>query len=203
MKPPVENPIIKRKDQQWILSAVPLNPSGLCMCGCREFAPVAKSNRREVGYIKGQTIRYISGHENRKNGPIMYIKEDRGYKTKCWIWQWCLSYKGYGVVSKVRDPSGLAHVWMYKKYGGIIPEGLQLDHLCKVKCCVNPEHLEPTTNAENCRRSKKTRLTHEIVYDLRKMREETGLSYEKLGVVFGINRTTAWQICSGLRWIAV
>jgi HNH endonuclease len=203
MKPPVDNPIITRKDQKWIPTAVPLNPSGLCQCGCGEKAPIAESNKRSVGYIKGQPILYIASHVGRRNGPVMYVEEDRGYRTKCFIWQWCLTNRGYGHVNKSKDPSGLAHVYMYRKYVGPIPKGLTLDHLCHVRSCVNPKHLEPVTNAENCRRGDKAKLTWEIVNSMRKMRMETGLSYAKLGKIFGISRWHAWQVCMGKRWIAI
>ena len=47
----------------------------------------------------------------------------------------------------------LAHRWAYEHYVGPIPAGLQLDHKCRTRCCVNPKHLEPVTGSENCRRS--------------------------------------------------
>lgn len=45
-----------------------------------------------------------------------------------------------------------AHRWTYEEMVGPIPDGLQIDHLCRNKGCVNPEHLEPVTHAENQRR---------------------------------------------------
>jgi hypothetical protein len=66
----------------------------------------------------------------------------------CWIWQGRIDYKGYG-----RRGDDLAHRLSYQQHVGPIPAGLQLDHLCRVRACVNPTHLEPVTNAENQRRS--------------------------------------------------
>lgn len=48
-----------------------------------------------------------------------------------------------------------AHRWAYEHWVGPIPEGLEIDHLCRVKLCVNPAHLEPVTRAENMRRARK------------------------------------------------
>lgn len=45
-----------------------------------------------------------------------------------------------------------AHRYAYEATVGPIPEGLQIDHLCRVRCCVNPAHLEPVTQLENIRR---------------------------------------------------
>lgn len=45
-----------------------------------------------------------------------------------------------------------AHVVSYEVTVGPKPAGSDLDHLCRVRCCVNPEHLEPVSRSENCRR---------------------------------------------------
>lgn len=68
----------------------------------------------------------------------------------CWLWTASCNPGGYGIF---RDGKQLvAHRWSYKRLVGPIPEGLQLDHLCRVRSCVNPAHLEPVTQAENIRR---------------------------------------------------
>jgi hypothetical protein len=69
----------------------------------------------------------------------------------CWFYTGQISYKGYGVFS-VRSVKRPAHVVMYELLVGPVPAGLQVDHLCFVRHCVNPDHLEPVTAAENMRR---------------------------------------------------
>lgn len=68
----------------------------------------------------------------------------------CWLWVANQQY-GYGIV-KFGRKQVLAHRLVYSLMKGGIPEGLTLDHLCRVRCCVNPAHLEPVTNVENIRR---------------------------------------------------
>ena len=63
----------------------------------------------------------------------------------CWLWIACKSTAGYGDFGN----EGEAHRWSYKHFVGPIPEGLELDHLCRVRNCVNPAHLEPVTHREN------------------------------------------------------
>lgn len=83
-----------------------------------------------------------------------YLKNE---VTGCWEWQANKDKNGYGMFwSKTNER---AHRWSYRHFKGQIPQGLTLDHLCMVKNCVNPEHLEAVTNLENIQRSKRNRTT--------------------------------------------
>lgn len=72
----------------------------------------------------------------------------------CWNWTGRVSVNGYGSSSvSWRRLGKLAHRTAYKIYVGTIPDGLQIDHLCRNRKCVNPDHLEPVTYIENQRRA--------------------------------------------------
>lgn len=65
---------------------------------------------------------------------------------------------GYGLfyagrTSTAQTGRTAAHRWSYEYHVGPIPDGLEIDHLCRNRLCVNPEHLEPVTRQENLRRS--------------------------------------------------
>lgn len=70
----------------------------------------------------------------------------------CWLWTASIQRNGYGMFSIGGKKREVAHRTAYKALIGEIPEGYQLDHLCRVRNCVNPEHLEPVTQRENIRR---------------------------------------------------
>jgi hypothetical protein len=65
----------------------------------------------------------------------------------CWTWAAYTMPNGYGHFDKQ-----YAHRWAYEYMVGEIPAGLELDHLCRRRNCVNPFHLDPVTHAENHRR---------------------------------------------------
>jgi hypothetical protein len=69
----------------------------------------------------------------------------------CWLWRGTVRADGYGKLW-VRAHNVFAHRVAYELIYGPIPEGLQIDHLCRVRACVRPSHLEAVTAAENTRR---------------------------------------------------
>lgn len=82
----------------------------------------------------------------------------------CWLWTGYVRRTGYGAVG-FEGRKWLVHRLAYEILVGPIPDGLVIDHLCRVKHCVNPDHLEPVTAEENTRRgfgvgAKFSRRTH-------------------------------------------
>jgi HNH endonuclease len=69
-------------------------------------------------------------------------------ETLCWLWTLPLNGSGYGGTFYAGKRMG-AHRASYLMHVGPIPDGFQIDHLCRVRACVNPEHLEPVTRTEN------------------------------------------------------
>ena len=69
----------------------------------------------------------------------------------CWHWTGARQSDGYGSFQR-SGQTRLAHRAMYELFVGDIPEGLELDHLCRDRGCVRPDHLEPVAHLENVRR---------------------------------------------------
>ena len=70
----------------------------------------------------------------------------------CWVWTASKTYNGYGLFWH-EGKTVLAHRFSYEQHTGTISAGLELDHLCRMRHCVNPAHLEEVTGKENLRRS--------------------------------------------------
>ncbi len=80
-----------------------------------------------------------------KNGPI---PEHRPELANCWIWQGATTNNGYGRFQGNEGKLVLSHRFAF----GLVPEGLQTDHLCRIHACVRRSHLEAVTGLENARR---------------------------------------------------
>lgn len=156
-------------------------PHGYCECGCGEKTKVSTKTDNKNGWVKGKPFRYINGH-NRRKSPNEYLEEDRGYSTLCWIWQRHVGQNGYGYTGR----HDAAHRVFYERHNGPIPKGLEIDHLCSVRACVNPEHLEPVTRTTNARRGKATHITMAQARQIRILRAE-GLTHQAIADLLDIS----------------
>jgi hypothetical protein len=79
----------------------------------------------------------------------------------CWIWQGAKNAAGYGLMRPNQTGSAGAHRVMFILLNGQIPDGVEINHKCYNRACINPFHLELVTHLENVRRGK----THYAVRD--------------------------------------
>ena len=88
---------------------------------------------------------------NRPDHERFWEKVDRS--GECWTYTGSLNEKGYGIFwSNSEQRTMRAHRFAFEDQVGPIPEGMQLDHLCRNPACCRPSHLEPVTSGENTRR---------------------------------------------------
>ena len=80
------------------------------------------------------------------------LKYELDINTECWNWTGCVGSSGYGHLSVDRK-TVVAHRFSYEVHRVPIPVGLEIDHLCRNRKCINPTHLEPVTREENIRRA--------------------------------------------------
>jgi hypothetical protein len=114
----------------------------------------------------------------RRKYPLVRIT-----KSGCWEWNpVCAS--GYGMYRK-GSALMVAHRFVYDKLIGKIPEGKELDHLCRNRRCVNPNHVEPVTHRENLLRgigpSAKNKVKTMCPNGHKYTKENTGISKNKYG----------------------
>lgn len=168
--------------------AVTADRQVLCACGCRKPTTPYKNTIPRLGHVKGEPAKYLPRHSRRTHG-VWNFEVSEG----CWEWRGARDVDGYGI-SRHDGRKTPAHRAVWLASGRDIPEGFQLDHLCRNRACVNPEHLEPVTLAENIRRASK--LDWSKVRIIRAS-SDSGAS---LARQFGVSPNTIYDIRHGRIW---
>lgn len=135
----------------------------LCECGCGQETSIIYKTNGQRGDVRGAHRRYLPYHHLRSAKD-----EDRyvvNLETGCWEFKGSKRW-GYGMMQHpLKHKVVMAHRYFWEKEHGPVPDGLELDHLCRVRRCVNPSHLEPVTRRENIVRgvnqiARQVRQTH-------------------------------------------
>jgi len=189
--------------------------SGLCQCGCDQPAPIAKETSRPQGRIKGQPVRFISGHNGRRHyAERFWEKVDQSDgPDACWLWIGGLGSTGYGYIW-VSGMMQTAPRTAWTLANGPITDGLHVLHTCDNRPCVNPAHLFLGTNADNIadrvrkgrssrirgERAGRAKLTEKEVAAIRLLHTEEHLGCRRLGQRFGVHYNTVQAILNGRTW---
>jgi len=166
--------------------------SGRCHCGCGELTNICTRNSPSRGWVKGQPYRFVAGHQ-RRTSPVEYLVDE---ETGCWIWQRTTTAYGYGWI-RVNGKGTNAHRAIYERLHGPVPPGLVVDHLCRNRICVNPDHLEVVTQTVNVRRGTSW-LTPE---DVREIRALAGvLTHQQIADRYALVRSSVTHIIARHSW---
>lgn len=119
--------------------------------------------------------------------------------TRCWVWVGKKTASGYGLFS-VKGRWVRAHRWAYMTLVGPLVEGMQIDHLCRNRACVNPSHLEQVTQQENIRRGRSGEAARQR--NLAKTHCPKGHEYSPENTFVSKSGSRSCRTCNRARWKA-
>lgn len=172
---------------------------GECYCGCKGRTEIATKNDPQRGILRGEPLYFIRFH-HRRSSALEYIEKDNGYKTPCWEWQRAIDKKtGYGCATDDDAKARSAHAVYYERESGPVPDGMHLDHLCRTRRCVRPDHLEPVSQQINVQRGSRSKLSQDSVRKIRELRNG-GMLYREIAERLGVGISTVQNAAKGDSW---
>lgn len=169
----------------------PMNPGGLCRCGCGGKTQLASKTRSSRGWVKGKPVDYIRGHNNLRYTPG-YEERDCGYETPCWFWTGCLSSSGHAMA----PGSKRVYCDVYEAEYGPVGD-LHVHHLCETPQCVRPDHMEAVTKGRHRSIHNKRVLTPELAEEIRR----AAGSHRAIAARLGISKTTVTRVRAGTSFL--
>lgn len=180
--------------QEFFAAGLAVAPLGYCQCGCGERTKISDKTTTREGYQKGVPRLFIHGHRHPDHLRRVVLDKDTG----CWNMTGSTDSDGY-VVMRWEGRQYRAPRFFYERIlETTVPEGLTLDHLCRNRRCVNPDHLEPVTVAENTRRGLSTKLTPAQAEEIRASDETQRVLADR----YGVGQPTISKIKRGQTWAA-
>lgn len=136
-------------------------------------------------------------------GGLERVREHSHYDidphTGCWNWKRSLTNMGYARIN-CGNNSNLAHRYIYEETKGKIPKKMTIDHLCRNRKCINPDHLEVVSLKENIRRGINIKLNKEIVSEFKILFAEK-ISMREIGRRYKVSHTAVRHAIRGFTWL--
>lgn len=163
----------------------------------------SKAMPEENLFEAAHAVKHSKGRVFRDYGDLSRFNLSRFIvdpETGCHVWQGALSDSGYAIVGTNRDGAFRAARAVFQRDKGPLLPGEFPDHLCKNRACINPDHLERVSNAENTRRGSKAKLSWELVRQIRAIYRENRTPFRTLARMFGVSGSAISNIINQKRW---
>lgn len=190
-------------------------PYGYCQCGCGQKTPISNKTSSRDGTVKGQHVRYITGHQCRRSPEERFWEKiDKRGPDECWPWLAGSDQRGYGSFWD-GEHFGKAHRYSYKLANGDFADELDCLHRCDNPPCCNPAHLFLGTAKDNVddmvskgrARGKvqygvdnpKAKLAVEDVLHIRDLAAK-GVSAREIARRYGMNDSSIGDVVNRVTW---
>lgn len=166
---------------------------GLCGCGCGGKTALAERSRYTVGWTKGEPKPFLPHHKPPRKPDNFTVNPETG----CHEWLGGLS-DGYARHRRAGRMVSLHVTYWEQLHGEPFPKGMEPDHTCRNRRCVNGAHIEPVSKTENIRRGMVTKLNHAAVAEIRALKGVE--DYRSIAIRFGITPTYVHALWRGVGW---
>lgn len=146
--------------------------------------PLSIRGRKEARHLVAAEVLSLA------SGDYRYVVDP---ETGCWLWAGATDRGGYGRIW-FGGKLWAAHRVFYEIHREPIPPKMQIDHLCCVRLCVRPDHLEPVWLPENIARGARTRIPLKTVRAIRRAKRDEGLGVPALAERFALPKAVIYEI---------
>lgn len=201
----IDPPRTAQEYRVWFAAKYPSVRYGTCACGCGTKTPVSVHNNVKLFRFRGEPARFLHGHGTKRLRDVSALLENydvtpAGYATPCWLWRGSHTSHGYGDARGYGVGRRRAHIITYEHARGPVPDGLELDHLCGNRRCINPDHLEAVTHRVNVQRGRAAKLSAEAAQQIRELHATGQWTQAALAHEFGVSTMPIHGIVNADAW---
>lgn len=123
--------------------------------------------------------------------------------TGCWIWTNYIARNGYAYTKRGYKTPKVVHKLVFESLNDRIKDKKEVNHICGIRSCMNPNHLELLTQIENLRIGLQSKINPKLALEIRDMYKNLNITQKDLGLKFNLTQSQISRIINNKRWANV